>query len=254
MRTLFISDLHLSEDTPKLTALFLDFITHHACKAEALYILGDFFNAYLGDDIQSPWQTKLERALAQCAAAGTRLYLLPGNRDFLIGEAFCKRTSMTLLPEYSVIELNEPSCRILLTHGDLLCTRDVGYQRLRTIVQSKLFRRIAYATPASVRNLFARKLRRASQSAVKTKSPEAFLPTEAAIEQAFRKHACTVMIHGHIHTLGSHDLIVDGQDTRRYVLGDWTERCGSALSIDENGCELMHICPRGRLEPCHNLD
>ncbi len=235
MRTLFISDLHLSEERPAITELFLRFCAEEAPGAEALYILGDLFEIWLGDDFALPHYDAPCRALAQLAAGGTPVYFIAGNRDFLLGPGGAARCGMTLLAEPAVVNLyGTPT---VLLHGDTLCTDDVPYQEFRRMVRDPAWQRDFLARPPQERLAMARRVREISRTETAAKAEEIMDVNAGAVTAAFREAGVRQMIHGHTHRPALHALEVDGTPARRLVLGDWYRR-GSFLECDADGCRL----------------
>ncbi len=232
MATLLISDLHLQEERPDITRAFLHFLATRARQADALYILGDFFEAWVGDDGMSAYQQSIARALRELTDSGTRLYLMHGNRDFLIGKQFCRETGAELLNDPSLVTLEGQ--RVLLMHGDSLCTQDLAYMKLRRWLRHPLTLFILRHLPLSTRFKLARKLRSESKAQTRMKAAEIIDVTPELIPQVLAQHGVTTLIHGHTHRPATHDLRVNDQPARRIVLGDW-DACGWALQIDENG-------------------
>ncbi|WP_252272933.1 UDP-2,3-diacylglucosamine diphosphatase [Pseudomonas subflava] len=229
---LLISDLHLEEERPDITRAFLHFLQTRARGAEALYILGDFFEAWIGDDGMSPFQHSIARALRELSDAGTRIFLMHGNRDFLIGRSFCRLAGCTLLKEPSLVPLNgEP---VLLMHGDSLCTLDVGYMKLRRLLRNPLSLFILRHLPLSTRHKLARKLRSESRAQTQMKAREIIDVTPDEVPRIMAEHGVRTLIHGHTHRPAVHELQVNGQPARRIVLGDWDKQ-GWALQVDEQG-------------------
>lgn len=229
---LLISDLHLEEQRPDITRAFLHFLATRARQADALYILGDFFEAWVGDDGMSAYQQSIARALRELTDSGTRLYLMHGNRDFLIGKQFCRETGAELLNDPCLVTLEGK--RVLLMHGDSLCTQDLAYMKLRRWLRHPLTLFILRHLPLSTRFKLARKLRSESKAQTRMKAAEIIDVTPELIPQVLAQHGVTTLIHGHTHRPATHDLRVNGQPARRIVLGDW-DACGWALQIDENG-------------------
>ena len=235
MSVLFISDLHLEAERPDITRAFLHFLQTRATGAEALYILGDFFEVWVGDDAMDEFQRSIAQALRQLADSGTRIFLMHGNRDFMLGQGFCREAGCTLLREGSVITLNgEP---ILLLHGDRLCTRDESYQRLRKRLRNPFSLWLLRNLPLSTRHKLARKLRDASRMRTREKAAEIIDVTPEVVPQVMARHGVRTLIHGHTHRPAVHKLLVDGQDAQRIVLGDWDQQ-GWALEVDEQGYRL----------------
>lgn len=229
---LLISDLHLEEERPDITRAFLRFLETRAARAEALYILGDFFEVWVGDDGMSPYQHEIASALRLLSDKGTRIYLMHGNRDFMIGKAFCREAGCTLLPDLHIAELGGQ--RVLLMHGDTLCTRDEGYMRLRRWLRNPVSLFILHHLPLAKRQKLAQKLRSSSKEETRMKASDIVDVTPEAVVEAMRGHRVRTLIHGHTHRPASHRLQIDGEPARRIVLGDW-DRQGWALQIDESG-------------------
>jgi UDP-2,3-diacylglucosamine hydrolase len=229
---LLISDLHLEEERPDITRAFLHFLQSRAPQAEALYILGDFFEAWIGDDAMSPFQHSIAQALRKLADGGTRIFLMHGNRDFMIGKAFCREAGCTLLTDPSLVRMNgEP---VLLMHGDSLCTQDEAYMRLRRWLRNPVSLLILRNLPLATRHKLARKLRKESRMQTRQKAAEITDVTPEEIPRILRRYGARTLIHGHTHRPASHELDVDGQSARRIVLGDWDCQ-GWALQVDEQG-------------------
>ena len=229
---LLISDLHLEEERPDITRAFLHFLATRACQAEALYILGDFFEVWIGDDAITPFQQSIADALRALSERGTRIYLMHGNRDFMLGKGFCRAAGCTLLGDPSVVELGGE--RVLLMHGDSLCTRDEGYMRLRRLLRNPLSLFILRNLPLSTRRKLARKLRNESRAQTRIKASDIIDVTPELIPRVLAEHGVRTLIHGHTHRPATHELEVDGRPARRIVLGDWDQQ-GWALQVDESG-------------------
>jgi len=229
---LLISDLHLEEERPGITRAFLHFLATRACQAEALYILGDFFEVWIGDDAMTPFQQSIADALRALSERGTRIYLMHGNRDFMLGKGFCRAAGCTLLGDPSVVELGGE--RVLLMHGDSLCTRDEGYMRLRRLLRNPLSLFILRNLPLSIRRKLARKLRNESRAQTRMKASDIIDVTPELIPRVLAEHGVRSLIHGHTHRPATHELEVDGRPARRIVLGDWDQQ-GWALQVDESG-------------------
>ncbi len=229
---LLISDLHLEEERPDITRAFLHFLATRARQAEALYILGDFFEVWIGDDAMTPFQQSIADALRALSERGTRIYLMHGNRDFMLGKGFCRAAGCTLLGDPSVVELGGE--RVLLMHGDSLCTRDEGYMRLRRLLRNPLSLFILRHLPLSTRRKLARKLRNESRAQTRMKASDIIDVTPELIPRVLAEHGVRTLIHGHTHRPATHELEVDGRPARRIVLGDWDQQ-GWALQADESG-------------------
>ncbi|MBK5010322.1 3-diacylglucosamine diphosphatase [Pseudomonas sp. S60] len=232
---LLISDLHLQEERPDITRAFLDLLDGRARHAKALYILGDFFEAWIGDDAMTPFQRQICQALRQLSDSGTAVYLMHGNRDFLIGQAFCDAAGCTLLSDPSVIELGGE--RVLLMHGDTLCTRDLGYMKMRRLLRNRLSLWVLTHLPLSMRQRLARKLRSESRAQTQMKATDIVDVTPEEVLRVMAAQGVLTLVHGHTHRPAIHKLVVDGQPARRIVLGDWDRR-GWALQVDEQGFQL----------------
>ena len=232
---LLISDLHLEEERPDITRAFLHFLATRACQAEALYILGDFFEVWIGDDAMTPFQQSIADALRALSERGTRIYLMHGNRDFMLGKGFCRAAGCTLLGDPSVVELGGE--RVLLMHGDSLCTRDEGYMRLRRLLRNPLSLFILRHLPLSTRRKLARKLRNESRAQTRMKASDIIDVTPELIPRVLAEHGVRTLIHGHTHRPATHELEVDGRPARRIVLGDWYEQ-GSVLRVTPQGWTL----------------
>jgi len=232
---LFISDLHLQEERPDITRAFLHFLEERAPGAQALYILGDFFEVWIGDDGMSDFQRSIAMALAKLAQSGTQVYLMHGNRDFLLGRAFCRLARCQLLKDPTVIALN--GHRVLLSHGDAFCTQDHAYMRMRRWLRNPLSLLLLRNLPLATRQKLARKLRNESRAQTRLKAAEIVDVTPAEVLRAMRRHRVDTLIHGHTHRPAEHLLEIDGRPARRIVLGDWDAR-GWGLEADRNGLRL----------------
>lgn len=241
---LLISDLHLQEERPDLTRAFLCFLQSRARHAEALYILGDFFEAWIGDDGMTPYQASIADALREVSDGGTSIYLMHGNRDFLIGDRFCRRAGCELLPDPSRVVLNGTA--VLLMHGDSLCTRDEGYQRLRRWLRNPVVLWLLTHLPLSTRRKLARKLRSESKVKTKMKASDIIDVTEAEVPPLLERYDTRTLIHGHTHRPAVHGTTQpDGTPATRIVLGDW-DRKAWVLICDQSGAlnlEAFEIDP-----------
>lgn len=232
---LLISDLHLQEERPDITRAFLDLLEGRARQAQALYILGDFFEAWIGDDAMTPYQASICQALRALSDSGTQIFLMHGNRDFLIGQAFCKTAGCTLLNDPCVVEMGgEP---VLLMHGDSLCTRDLAYMKLRRYLRNPLSLWILRHLPLSTRQKLARKLRSESRTQTRMKANDIVDVTPEEVPRIMQQHAVRTLVHGHTHRPAIHKLALGNTPARRIVLGDW-DRQGWALQVDEQGFQL----------------
>ena len=220
MAALFISDLHLSEERAAANERFIGFLEGKARSADALYILGDFFEYWIGDDdLEAPFNAVIAGLLRGLTRQGVPVYLMHGNRDFLVGEGFCRATGGTLLADPSVVEVQGE--RTLLAHGDTLCTDDHDYQSWRRVARSQEWQREFLAKPREVRRRMILGLREKSKAVVEAKPAEIMDVNDAAVAQALREHGVQRLVHGHTHRPGRHEHRVDGRDCERWVLPDW---------------------------------
>lgn len=245
MTTLFISDLHLDASRPAITDLFLAFLRSEALEADALYILGDLFEAWIGDDTPSAAADVVAAALKEVSDAGVPVYFIRGNRDFLLGEQYAARAGMRILPDPSVIDLY--GTPVLLQHGDLLCTDDLPYQEFRAQTRDPAFQAQFLAQPLAARIAFAQKARDASQSrqSEMRQGDRAQFETvtdvaPAEVDATFIRFGVDTMIHGHTHRPAVHSLMAGGQARTRIVLGDWYEQ-GSVLRVTSDGMSLQAL-------------
>ncbi|MDX1250652.1 MAG: UDP-2,3-diacylglucosamine diphosphatase [Gammaproteobacteria bacterium] len=236
MPTTFISDLHLSTERPEMNELFLDFLDKEATKADALYILGDLFEVWIGDDASVAEHDRVIKGLLRLTTSGTPVYVMHGNRDFLMGGGFEQASGCKLIPDPTIITLY--GVPTLLMHGDTLCTDDVEYQRFRAQVHDPRWQQQMLALPAEQRAAIAKDYRAQSREQSRQKAEEIMDVNQQAVEQALREHGVNHLIHGHTHRPGIHDFTLDGKPARRTVLGDWYQR-GSALTCASSGCWLQ---------------
>ena len=275
---LFISDLHLCDSRPHITQAFIAFLENTAVKAQALYILGDLFEYWAGDDsiltgdlqpqtsIWLPqfakplkWQAKCEglspqnipakagyscvkatiHALNKLATSGVQVFFMHGNRDFLIDVGFASATGIKILPDPSLITLYGKL--VLLSHGDELCADDVAYQQFRSEVRSATWKNQFLSKPLSDRVAYIEQLRTQSEQAKSSKSMQIMDVNSAAVDRLLRDFKCPpIFIHGHTHRPNNHLHQIDGNACERWVLGDWYEQ-GSYLKLDANGCESQNL-------------
>ena len=242
MTTLFISDLHLDAERPAVTELFGAFMQREAAQADALYILGDLFEAWVGDDDPSETGAYVATRIREVADAGVPVFFIRGNRDFLLGDAFARRAGMRILPDPAVVMLyGKPT---LLMHGDLLCTGDTAYQAFRAQTRNPLWQAQFLAQSLAARLAFAAQARAASaahQGGMKQNDKTQFETltdvAPATVEATFAQFGIDTMIHGHTHRPAIHELIVGDRACRRIVLGDWYEQ-GSVLRVEPEGITL----------------
>lgn len=238
MTVLFVSDLHLDATRPAATECFLRFLAGAARNAGTLYILGDLFEVWTGDDAAGAHERTVLDALRRYTGDGYRCSFLRGNRDFLVGAAFATRTGATLLPDEALIEVDGE--RALLLHGDTLCTDDHSYQQYRRFVHTPAIRALYLALSLRTRDRIAGYARRRSMAANAGKPPAIMDVNAAAVADALRRHGVHLLIHGHTHRPAIHTFDLDGQAARRVVLGAWYEQ-GSVLCWTETGPELRQI-------------
>ncbi len=238
MATLFISDLHLHPSRPAISACLRRFLDTVQGKAEGLFILGDLFEAWVGDDHPEPAYQPVKQALKACTQAGTPVFVLHGNRDFLMGERFCAETGCTLLHDPHIIDLH--GTRTLLMHGDTLCTDDTDYQALRTRLRDPQWQQQALSLPLAERLQLAEQARELSSLSVQGKDEVIMDVNQAEVRRVFEQHRADLLIHGHTHRPGIYDIEHRGRKLRRVVLGDWY-RQGSVLSVKDSGLELKTL-------------
>ena len=235
--TYFIADLHLSESRPDISACFLRFLESDAIEAEKLYILGDLFEAWVGDDDDSPFLKTIADALTKLSQTGTKIYYIHGNRDFLIGKRYAKQAKMKLLPEVDTIDLYGQ--HVVIMHGDTLCTRDVDYQVFRKKSRSWWWQAAIKSLPLFVRKKIAANYRKKSTSATSVKSQEIMDVTESEVIECLQKYQSQLLIHGHTHRPAVHQVSANGKSAQRIVLGDWYEQ-GAWLKVSKNSIELLN--------------
>ena len=227
----FASDLHLCEATPGITELFLNLLAGPAREAQALYLLGDVFEYWAGDDdLDSPYHARIVGALRELASAGVEIGFLHGNRDFLIGDRFAQATGVRLLPDPFVLSL--PSWQFVLTHGDAFCTDDLPYQQFRTMVRNPAWQQQFLALPLAVRKQQIEAIRQKSEAGKKERSGSSsdyLMDVNAgAVDDFLHDHGYATLIHGHTHRPATHEHLVDGIHCERWVMSDWRESPGRA--------------------------
>jgi len=235
--TFFIADLHLCENRPDITACFLRFLKNDAIAAEKLYILGDLFEAWVGDDDDSPYLKTIADALTQLSLTGTRIYYIHGNRDFLLGKRFAKKAKMILLPEVDTIDLY--GRHVVIMHGDTLCTRDIDYQVFREKSRSWWWQTAVKSLPLFLRKKMAANYRKKSTAATAMKSQEIMDVTENEVIDCLEEYKSQLLIHGHTHRPAIHKVFANDADAERIVLGDWYEQ-GAWLKVTPNSIELLN--------------
>lgn len=238
MTTLFISDLHLDAERPEIADQLKTFLKTEAVDADALYILGDLFESWVGDDDPNPHYATVKIALRTLVSHGVRLYFMHGNRDFAIGEVFAQETGVKILPDPLVVELYGEN--VLLSHGDAYCTDDVQYQTIRKMTRDPAWLAMMLKKPLQERLAFAAQARAASAAhggAINEKIADV---NQRAIERVMREYSVDTMLHGHTHRPGIHRFTLYGEPASRIVLGDWFEQ-GSVVRWDKNGPRLCEL-------------
>ena len=239
MSTLFISDLHLCSGRPEINRSFFGFLQREAANAGTLYILGDLFEYWAGDDdLGDPFNATIIAALARLAASGVPVYLMHGNRDFVIGEAFAGASGVTLLPDPTLLSLyGQPT---LAMHGDTLCTLDQAYQAFRREARSETWIRKLLQRPLTERKAAIESLRRQSEQEKRTKPEEIMDVAPAEVEAVLRRYGYPRLIHGHTHRPATHRFTIGGAEYTRIVLGAW-----------HTTADVLHWNREGyRLQPC----
>ncbi|WP_133127253.1 UDP-2,3-diacylglucosamine diphosphatase [Legionella nagasakiensis] len=217
----FISDLHLHPNEKKITKRFTDFIEWAAKNTHALYILGDFFHVWAGDDALDDWSASIAERLAWLASQGVAIYFMHGNRDFLLGERFARLAKIQLLPEPTIIKLG--SERVLLVHGDRYCLNDVLHQWLRRITRNRIFPQLFLRIPYRIRNKIVNKVRAHSQAGRYRPQSQYDIVSTAMLEH-MEKSNVHLVIHGHIHKPGLTNYEYHGQSYSQFVLSDWDDK------------------------------
>lgn len=238
MAHLFVSDVHLDAGAPEATEQFLAFLATEAAGAQALYILGDLFEAWIGDDDADPHKERVCQALHGLSERGVACFAMHGNRDFLLAAGFSERSGCRLLTDPVVALLDGE--RVLLTHGDALCTDDHAYQELRSIVRDRTWQRRFLSLPRAHREQLADEVRAGSRRHISRTVPYIMDVNAGAVAAAFRAGGVRRMIHGHTHRPGVHDTELDGARAQRIVLGAWYEQ-GSYLRYESGKYELREL-------------
>tara|TARA_B110000438_G_scaffold230294_1_gene225294 strand:- start:56 stop:778 length:723 start_codon:yes stop_codon:yes gene_type:complete len=235
MTTLFISDLHLEAGRPEIGEQFLSFLGDEARDAEALYILGDLFEVWLGDDDPNPYYTSMKVAIRELTDSGVPVFFMHGNRDFTIGEIFSGETGVEILDDPVIVDLYGQS--VLLSHGDALCTDDVQYQQVRAMTRNPEWQTMMLAKSIEERIAFSIQARKDSMAHSNSVSAEIMDVNLEAVVATLRQHGTSIMLHGHTHRPAIHDVDLGNRLATRIVLGDWFEQ-GSVVRWDENGPRL----------------
>jgi len=229
MSTWFISDLHLAPEETRITAGFLDFMLEPQC-GDTLYILGDFFNYWIGDDYSDEYIEQIQQILKATTERGVNIFFMHGNRDFLIGNEFCQKSGMTLLKDPHIIELNGE--KVILMHGDSLCTKDEAYMQFRKMARDPQWQTQFLAQSIGERIDFATKARAQSKSNTSMQDEAIMDVTPEEVSIQLLKHNAFIMIHGHTHRPATHKWHESGQDFQRIVLGDWYTK-GWYLKVED---------------------
>ncbi len=243
---LLISDLHLAASRPETTRLFFDFLNGPAQHARSLWILGDLFDAWIGDDAADELGQAVADRLAALAAQGVDCHLMVGNRDFLLGDAFCRKARCERVAEPAVRDFGCGA--VLLMHGDSLCTDDIAYQRFRRRVRDPAWQQRMLSRPVWLRRLLARIARGISRRVNSSKRQYIMDVNDRAVDKSLRKHGCGWLLHGHTHRPAIHRHQVDGHEHYRVVLGDWHDGLGWAVRADRDGLALLEVRRQGDSE------
>jgi len=236
--TYFISDLHLSADRDDINQCLFEFLLEQAPQADALYVLGDLFEVWIGDDDQNSFTLSIAKAFNDLRQSGVPIYFIHGNRDFLIRERFAKQAGFEILPEQVAIDLyGEPT---LIMHGDELCTKDIEYQAFRKKARSWWWPRIVLSLPLSTRRKIASKGRATSKQKQSKLSSEIMDVTSDEVTSYMQKFAVKRLVHGHTHRPAIHELVINSQSAQRIVLGDWYEQ-GSVLKVSKDKIDLTSM-------------
>jgi UDP-2,3-diacylglucosamine hydrolase len=235
---LFISDLHLSAERPEASEKFFAFMAGKARGAAALYVLGDLFEVWIGDDDPDEFNRRIVDAFAALVKSGTPLYLMHGNRDFLLGRRFCAATGGTLLADPTVVDVD--GTPTLLMHGDTLCTDDHDYQKWRRKARNRVLQFVFLALSLDRRRKISVKGREKSKQVIAAKTAEIMDVNAGAVAEALRQHRVSRLIHGHTHRPGRHEHVVDGRRCERWVLPDWYGP-GGYLQIDQGKPTLVRF-------------
>jgi UDP-2,3-diacylglucosamine hydrolase len=236
---LFLSDLHLSLEKPEITHRFLDFLAHRATKAKAVYILGDLFDTWVGDDDFMPPNNKIRLQLKRLTDSGVSVFLQQGNRDFLLGNRFAQDTGVTLLDEYAMIDLY--GIPTLITHGDLLCTDDLPYQAFRVKSHTPEWQHNVLSKPLLLRLLAARWYRLRSYFHKRKKSNDIMDVNQDTVISMMQKYGTLRLIHGHTHRPNLHQFHINGQAAQRFVLAAWSKNSGEILCWNKQGHQVEVI-------------
>jgi len=236
---IFISDLHISLEKKEITRRFLAFLENRASYAQALYILGDLFDAWIGDDDNSPPNKTIKKSLKQLTASGTKVFLQLGNRDFLLGKQFAVETGVVLLGDYQVIDIF--GVDTLLTHGDLLCSDDIRYQQFRSKSRTEQWIQNVLSKPLLLRFLAARWYRFRSYFHKRKKTKDIMDVNQKTVMEVMKQYNCLRLIHGHTHRPAVHDFTIDGKTAQRFVLAEWKKNSAEILCWDIDGFNIEKL-------------
>ena len=238
MTTLFISDLHLEAVRPEIGVHFLDFLSGEAKDADTLYILGDLFEVWLGDDDPNPYYAGMKAAIRELVDSGIPVFFMHGNRDFMIGDEFATETGVTILQDPELIDLHGE--KVLLSHGDALCTDDIEYQRFRAMTRNPEWQAMMLAKTIQERIAHALEARQGSVEHGKSLDDEITDVNQSAVEALIRKHGVDILLHGHTHRPAIHEVRLGDRTATRIVLGDWFEQ-GSVVRWNADGPRLEEM-------------
>lgn len=238
MATLFISDLHLETDRPDIGEQFLAFLEDEAKGAEALYVLGDLFEAWVGDDDPNPHYADVKAALKKLVDSGVPVYFMHGNRDFMVGEHFEKETGVRILPDPIAVDLYGD--HVLLSHGDALCTDDFEYQQIRVMTRKPEWQAMMRAKPLEERLMIAKAAREESIARGQTMDMDIMDVNDIAVKRTILDYGVDILLHGHTHRPDIHFVDLGERVAKRIVLGDWYDH-GSVLRWDEDGPVLSNL-------------
>jgi len=236
---IFISDLHISIEKPEITRRFISFLQNQAREASAVYILGDFFDTWVGDDDNTPPNKKIKQHLKQLTDSGTHVFLQQGNRDFLLGQQFCNESGLTLLDEYTVIDLF--GVKTLLTHGDLLCTDDIPYQAFRKKSRTDEWKQNVLTKPLLLRLLAARWYRFRSFFHKRKKTQDIMDVNQQTVVNTMQQYDCTRLIHGHTHREAIHNFELQNKPAQRFVLAEWKKDSAEILRWNAEGYQIEKL-------------
>ncbi len=238
MTTLFISDLHLDASRPEIGVQFLAFLNGEARDADTLYILGDLFEVWLGDDDPNPYYAGMKAALRELVDSGVPVFFMHGNRDFMIGDEFAAETGVTILHDPEIVDLHGE--KVLLSHGDSLCTDDVHYQQFRAMTRNPEWQAMMRAKTIQERIAHALEAREGSMEHGESLDDEIADVNQGAVEDIIRKHGVDILLHGHTHRPAIHEVRLGDRTATRIVLGDWFEQ-GSVVRWDADGPRLEEM-------------